>query len=179
VHGVQCASAPARSCAEVRRLAPCEAMVELELTRTAQDRRLYAIEGVGTLRLEGLWSRRATAEAGSDAWLLDGGGLFSRAVRATDAFGIVVGEFRPAHLRRGGRLTWRGRELALRPASRWRERYALADGDAELALLDAKGRGRRPVKIGVEDLAAFDPGLLLMAAFVARGLAEQAASSAA
>jgi hypothetical protein len=41
------------------------------------------------------------------------------------------------------------RELMLRPASRWRERYALAEGDHELAVFEGKGWGRRPVKITV------------------------------
>ena len=35
-------------------------MAELELTRAADDRRLYVLEGVGTLRLGGWFSRRAT-----------------------------------------------------------------------------------------------------------------------
>ena len=47
-----------------------------------------------------------------------------------------------------------GRELALRPASRWRERYALADGDHELAVFDGRGWGRRPVTVVVDDPAA-------------------------
>jgi len=67
----------------------------------------------------------------------------------------------------------------LRPASRWRERYALADGDRELAVLDGKGWGKRPVKITTEDPAAVEPGLLLFAVFVVRGLAEDAGAAAA
>ena len=43
-------------------------MPELELKRTPGDRRLYALEDVGTLRLEGITSRKATAEAGADRW---------------------------------------------------------------------------------------------------------------
>jgi hypothetical protein len=66
----------------------------------------------------------------------------------------------------------------LRPASRWRERYALADGDHELAVFEGKGWGRRPVKITVDDPRAPDPGLLLFAAFVVRGLGEDASAAA-
>jgi hypothetical protein len=79
----------------------------------------------------------------------------------------------------GGVLTWSGRELELRPASKWRERYALAEGMRELALLDSKGRSRRPVKVSVDEPEAVDPGLLLFAAFVVRGLAEDANTAAA
>ena len=43
-------------------------MKELELTRTAHDRRLYTLEGVGTIRLEGMFSNSATAHAGDETW---------------------------------------------------------------------------------------------------------------
>jgi hypothetical protein len=151
---------------------------DLELTRASGDRRLYALEGVGTLRLEGLASRAATAEAGEARWQVAPRRFPQRGIQATDATGTAVGEFKPSGLRRGGALRWTGRELTLRPASRWRERYALADGDHELAILDGKGWGRRPVRVIVDDSAAVDPGLLLFAAFVVRGLAEDAGAAA-
>ena len=75
-------------------------------------------------------------------------------------------------------LRWAESEFALRPASSWRERYALAVGDRELALLDGKGWGRRPVKVTVDDVSAVEPGLLLFAAFVVRQLAEDAQGAA-
>jgi hypothetical protein len=43
-------------------------MADLELTRTRGDRRLDALEGIGTLRLTGWASRNATAEAGGASW---------------------------------------------------------------------------------------------------------------
>lgn len=153
-------------------------MAELELKRTAGDRRLYALEGVGTLRLMGLASRTATAEAGGIRWRLGRRRFWQRAIRATDETGMAVGEFEPRSLRRGGTLSWAGRELALRPSSRWRERYALAEGGRELAILDGKGWGARPVRVRVDDADAVEPGLLLFAAFVVRGLAEDAAGAA-
>lgn len=82
------------------------------------------------------------------------------------------------HLRRGGTVRWLDRELALRPASPLRERYALRAGDLELAVLDAKSCGRKPVTILIDDDEKIDPGLILFAAFVVRGLAEDAATSA-
>ena len=90
-----------------------------------------------------------------------------------------MGEFQARSLRRGGTLRWAGRELSLRPASSWRERYALAEGDRELALLDGKGWGKRPVKVTVDDPTAVEAGLLLFAAFVVRGLAEDAGAAVA
>jgi hypothetical protein len=154
-------------------------MPDLTLTRSRDDRRLYELEGVGTLRFgRGLGARRATAEAGEHRWALKTS-VWRRAVAATDEAGAVVGTFDPRALRRGGALQWGGRDLELRPASVWRERYALADGDRELALLDAKDWGKRPVRVTLDDAAAVEPGLLLFAAFVARGLAEDAGAAAA
>jgi hypothetical protein len=152
-------------------------MTELELTRAPGDRRRYGLHDIGTLRLEGMFSRSATAEAGSDHWHFARYGFWQRVIRATDAAGNVVGEFRPRDIRRGGTLQWAGRELALRPASSWRERYALADGDDELVILSGKSWGRRPVAVSIPDPEAVEPGLLLFACFVVRQLAIDAASS--
>jgi hypothetical protein len=46
-------------------------------------------------------------------------------------------------------------------------------------LLDGKGWGRRSVRITMQEPNAVGPGLLLFAAFVVRGLAEDAGSGAA
>jgi hypothetical protein len=161
------------ACATLRTVA------DIELTRIPGERRLFALEGIGTLRLEGLTSRTATAEADSASWRIAHSGFWQRRMVATDAAGAPVGEFEPRGLRRGGTIRWAGRELTLRPASSWRERYALADGDRELAVLDGKGWGRRPVKVSVGATDAVDPGLLLFATFVVRGLATDAGSAAA
>jgi hypothetical protein len=155
------------------------AMAELELTRAPDDRRLYVLDGVGSLRFEhSLGPRRATAAAGERRWRLRTS-LWRRSVEATDESGSAVGSFDPQALRRGGALTWGGRELQIRPASWWRERYALADGDRELALLDAKSWARRPVRVTLEEETdAVEPGLLLFAANVVRGLSDDASAAA-
>jgi hypothetical protein len=154
-------------------------MVELELVRAKGRRRLYAVEGFGTLEFEGLTSRAATARAGEKSWRIGRRGFWGRRIEATDEVGAAVGSFEPRSLRRGGAVSWYGRALALRPASSWRERYALAEGDDELAVLDGKGWGRRPVRISVPDPGSLDPGLLLFAVFVVRGLADDSSAAAA
>ena len=154
-------------------------MVEIELTRIEGGRRLYGLDGIGTLRLQGLFARAATAEADGSTWRFATRGVLSQRAVATDETGAVVGDFEPRKVRRGGALRWDGRELALRPASSWRERYALADGERELAVFDGKGWGRRPVKVTVDDPGALEAGLMLFVAFVVRGLAEETGSSAA
>jgi hypothetical protein len=151
-------------------------MVDLELTRSPRDRHLYELEGVGTLRLEGFASARATAEAGGHRWHIARRGLW-RQLQATDAAGAEVGAFE-RRLMGGSVVRWHDRCYTLRRASVWRERYALADGDSEFALLDAKGWGKRPVKITVDHPAALDPGLLLFAAFVVRMLAGESGAGA-
>jgi hypothetical protein len=153
-------------------------MPELELTRTREDRKLYALDGVGTLRLKGWLSRTATATAGERTWALSRRGVFKTVVEAVDAAGSTIGAFDPRVIRRGGELRWGDRTLRLRPASAWKERYALADGERELAVFNGRGWGKRPVKIAVDDLAAVDPGLLLFTAYVVRGLAEDAGAAA-
>ncbi|MDX6376480.1 MAG: hypothetical protein QOE98_783, partial [Gaiellaceae bacterium] len=141
-----------------------DSMADLELTRTREDRRLYALGDVGTLRLTGFWSRSATAQAGDRTWELTRSGLWRPIIRATDEAGTVVGEFEPrGGLRRGGTLRWGDRSYTLRPASSWRERYAIVDDDRELAVLDGKGWGKRPVAVTVDDRSPIDPGLLLFA----------------
>ena len=153
-------------------------MAELELTRGRDDRRLYEIAGVGTLRFEGLFSRRATAEAGAAAWSFDRRGLWQTTIEASDASGAVVGSFSPRALRRGGSLRWDDRDFELQPASMWKERYALGDHDRELAVLDAKTWGKRPVRITIDEPSLMEPGLLLFAAFAVRQLAEDASANA-
>ena len=153
-------------------------MTELELTRRRDDRRVYEVDGVGALRVGGLFSRSATAEAAGTSWTFDRRGFWNRTIEAVDATGAVVGSFDPRTIRRGGTLRWGGRELVLQPASAWRERYALLDGERELALLDGKGWGKRPVSIKVDDPDAMEPGLLLFAVFLVRRLAEDADAAA-
>jgi hypothetical protein len=153
---------------------------ELELARTPGDRRLYALGDVGRLRLTGFVTSGAVAEADGETWRFGRRGLWQRGVRATDEAGAVVGEFEPRAIRRGGAIRWAGRRgLALRPASSWRERYALVDGDRELATFHATSSGKRPVRVTIADGAVVEPGLLLFTAFVVRRLKHDADGTAA
>lgn len=153
-------------------------MADLELARSRDDRRLYELAGIGTLRFHGWASRGATAEAGGRSWQIARRGLWRTVVEATDVTGTPVGEFRASAMRRGGTLRWAGNEFAVRPASVWRERYALIAGDRELAVLDAKGWGRRPVRVTLDDGDPPEPGLVLFAAFIVKGLAEDTGAAA-
>src|SRR3954454_2912841 len=153
-------------------------MAELELTRSKEDRRLYELGALGSLRLEGLMSRRATATSAGVTWQLEHAGFWQRRIQALGSGNVVVGEFEPRTISRGGQLRWNERELQLRPASSWRERYALAVGDVEVAVFEGKSWGRKPVKVEIMRPEGVEPGLLLFAAFVVRSLANDASSAA-
>jgi hypothetical protein len=157
-------------------------LFEIDLARVPGDRRLYALDDLGTLRLEGLLMRAATAKAGAESWRFSRQGSWQRRITATDAAGEVIGMFRPRDIRRGGSLQWRGTGYTLRPHSNWRQRYALSHGERELAVLEAAGwwgwGTRRPARVWVDDRVAIDSGLLLFSAFVVRALADAANSDA-
>lgn len=154
-------------------------MTELELTRVPKDRRLYRLEGFGSVRLEGWFGRTGSAEAeGGRSWRFSRRGLFGRVVEATDVAGNAVGEFTPRDIRRGGTLRWGTRELRLQPVG-LRERYVLSEDERDLALLDAKGWGKRPVKITLAvQPAVIDAGVLLFGAFVVHQLAGDSSTAA-
>jgi hypothetical protein len=153
-------------------------MIDLELTRLPSHRRTYRLDGIGTVRLEGWFGRTGSAEAGNcRSWRFTRRGLWKRVIEAADATGAMAGVFTPRDLRRGGRLRWGTRDLTLQPVG-LRERYALVENDHDLALLSARGWGKRPVTITVGDLDAIDPGLLLFAAFAVHQLAGDSLNAA-
>jgi hypothetical protein len=154
----------------------------IDLTRVPGDHRLYALDDLGTLRLEGLLMRAATAEAGAGSWRFSRQGLWQRRIIATDAAGEVIGMFQPRDIRRGGSLQWHGTDYTLRPHSSWRERYALSHRGRELTVLQATGwwgwGTQRPARVWVDDPRVIDSGLLLFSAFIVRALADAANSDA-
>jgi hypothetical protein len=148
-----------------------------ELTRVPGDRRLYALAGFGTLRLQGFLGRSAVAQAEGREWKIAPRGFWQRQIVAADETGATSGVFDARAVRRGGTLRWGDRELTLNPASSWRERYELAEDDRPLALLDGKSWGKRPVRLTALVGEQLEPGLALFAVFVVRGLADDAASA--
>ena len=154
-------------------------MAELALTRSSGDKRRYELDGIGTLRLGGWASRWATAMAGERKWGLARRGILKSVIQATEPDGTVVGEIEGRSLKRGGSLRWEEHADALEPDSRWKEHYALVDGERRLATLEGKGWGKRPVRVELADDERIDPGLVLFAAFVVRALAEDASSAGA
>jgi len=58
-------------------------MTELELTRVPHDRRLYSLAGVGTVRLTGLLSHAAGAQADEQQWRIARRGVWRGGRRET------------------------------------------------------------------------------------------------
>jgi len=117
-------------------------MTALRLTRSAGDRRLYELEGIGSMRSEGWLSRSALAEAGEHSWRFAADGLFKRVYEARDGVGAVVGRFEGTTWGRGGTLVWAGTEMALQHRGVFHHRYILCGGHHELAMLDGSGYGK-------------------------------------
>jgi hypothetical protein len=156
-------------------------MADLAFTRLPGDRRTYVLEGYGRLRFGSWWQRGGLATAADGrSWQLKRAGWGRRAV-ATDAAGTEAARFEPKRLGRGGRvLVAGGGEYDLRPSSMWRERYALCEGDQEIATFEASGWGRRrPVKVETADGSAPDPLLVLFTGWLVKTLGDDSSSAAA
>ena len=149
--------------------------------RVPGARRLYALDGVGTLELHGMLMRSATASAPREPGASPGARCGDDSCRRRTP-GAEIGSFRPREIRRGGTVHWYGREYTLRPHGLLRERYVLADHARELVVIEATGwwgwGARRPVRLVLEHAAATEPGLLLFASFIVRTLADGAAADA-
>jgi hypothetical protein len=148
-----------------------------ELICDPADDRLWVLHGVGTLRRTGRMSRAATAEAaGGRSWQIVRHGWVRTGFRATDGTGAAVGELQDTLMRRGERLRWGDRELALRPDGRRRGGYELLDGERRLVTMTPKRPHKRALDIGLVD-EALDPGLLLFVAFIVQAYADDASFS--
>jgi hypothetical protein len=145
-------------------------VADLVLTRT--DKRLYSLEGVGTLRLQKMFWNAATAESGGRSWRFVRRGWFRRKIEATDESGQPVGTFEGNRgWRRGGTVRWEGRDFTLRSRSTWKaQRFVLQQGEHEVAVFEGRGSDKRPVTVSADEPLALDAGLLLLTAFAVRGL---------
>src|SRR4051794_8372544 len=155
-------------------------MKEIELVRSSPDRRLYTLGDLGSLRLNGLFMRSATAETDLGSFSVTKTRWTSASVVARDPLG-EIGAFHARTLGGGGSLTWIEETYALRHQQPFGETYALLNGDRRLALVTARGWWgwgvKTPLTMQVWDMS--DAPLLLFVAFVVRTLANQRNSDAA
>jgi hypothetical protein len=155
-------------------------MNEIDLVRSPSDRRRYTLGDLGSLRLNGLLMRSATAETAAGSFTVVKTRWTTASVVARGPRG-EMGAFHARTLRGGGRLTWLEEEYALRHEQPLGETYALLHGDRRLALATARGWWgwgvKRPLTMQVGNTS--DAPLLLFVAFVVRTLANQRSSDAA
>lgn len=156
-------------------------MAELTLTEDPDDKRRWTLEGVGELRWEkGMFKNgEATLTADGTTWSLENA-TFSSKATAVDAAGTEVASYEPkSAFKRGGELVVGDRAWALKPAARFKNRYALVDGDTELATIETEGWAQRRVVVELEDPASVPGEVLLMACWRVRGFAEESAGATA
>src|SRR5256885_1665774 len=140
-----------------------DSVVQLQLSRAVAERRRYVLDGVGSLRAQGLGFRTVIAEAGSERWRITRRGVWRPTIHAHDASGAVVGDFEARGLHRGG-LRWGLTELSVRPALSGHGRTAVAThDDEELIVIDGRTWGRTPIAVTVVVPSAVDDGMILFA----------------
>ena len=157
-------------------------MSELRLTRSPEDRKLFVLAGVGTIR-NGRWFKRSAelcAETG-DSWQVDRKGFRARPV-FTDGVGGEPARFEAyGTFKRGGRLEIAGAgTYELKPASHFKERYALSAEGREPATIEASGwSAKRPVTIEVGGQTEVDDLVLLAACWMVQQYAQDLSAAAA
>ncbi|RYB94376.1 hypothetical protein EUA93_08480 [Nocardioides oleivorans] len=148
-------------------------MRDLVLVRSADDRRRYDIEGVGSLRRVGLFSRTTLLLPDGDEPLTAQSRVsLSGQAEAVAAGGDVVGEFsEQTLLGHGGEVVWRGRKLRLESGTVLISRYVLRDGRTRLLEVQARGWGDKPADVTLGD-EPVDPGLVLFVLWLAQGFVD-------
>jgi hypothetical protein len=153
-------------------------MGDLVLSRSVEDRRRFDLEGVGSLRRVGLFSRTTLLfPSGGEPLTAQSRVGLSGGAEALAPGGEVVGEFTSqALLGHGGEIAWRGRWLDLRSGTVLISRYVLRDGDTTLLEVQARGWGESPadVTIGAEPV---DPGLVLFVLWLTQGFVDHDAGA--
>ncbi|MBC2931837.1 hypothetical protein [Nocardioides sp. zg-1228] len=152
--------------------------VELVLTRSDGDRRRHDLDGVGTIRRGGWWSRSCELVPVEGPPLTAAPqGRMGRAAVATDTAGVTVGRFaQKGLLTHGGELVWRDRPLRVRSEALVTTRYSVSDGDTALLEVRATGRGRTPARVSLHH-ERVDPGLVLFSLWLVQDFIAQDSSA--
>ena len=154
-------------------------MRELQLIRSADDKRRLDLHGVGSVRFENMWGTKLCLSApGHVDWRI--AGRWRRgATTATDATGAVVATLvgrRVEHGHRALDVTTPHQGIFDR-----RPPFVLVEGDREMARVAPQVWSEKPVDVTLmdEEFAAEQPQLLLFALWVACRIAASRQAGAA
>ena len=157
------------------------AMREGTLTRSAEDRRRFELEGYGWLRSEGWLTHKAGAGATSGAgWRFEPQGWTGGRAEALDATsGLPVGVYRrTGSFRQRGTVTWGARSYELTGVGWAGERFQLSSDGATLVELKVRGWGKKRVALTIDESLDREPGLVLFTCWLVQLLVEQSSAAA-
>lgn len=154
-------------------------MVDLELTRSREDRRRFDLPGFGSVRKLGLFGSAVEITTAEVVLRTERRGVFRTVVEARDQSGAIVGDFRSNALATGGQVRWRGESFELRSERWWGTRYVLTRADRPVLRLRCSGwGGRKPVTVTLEETGT-DPALVLFLTAVVQTVVSDSSSASA
>jgi hypothetical protein len=155
-------------------------MRELQLVRSADDKRRLDLEGVGSVRFENIWGTKLVLTAsGGGAWRIAGRGPFRRSSAATDALGTTVATMSRRGVEQGDRVvevtTPHQGLLERRPP------FVIVENGRELARVAPRVWDEKPLDVTLleEEFAANDPLLFLLTLYRAQLVAASRQAGAA
>ncbi len=154
-------------------------MTELALTRSGDDRRRYELAGYGSIRRSGWASRDSELRTTTGrVYVARPRGWTQRTAEAVDQVGSVVGEFRQRKvMSHAGDVAWTGLPHEISRESVWRGSYVLTHHGARLLAVKARGWGRTPAVVTLDDRSV-DAGLVLFSVWLVQSFVAQDAASA-
>ncbi|MDO9353747.1 MAG: hypothetical protein Q7T55_08625 [Solirubrobacteraceae bacterium] len=108
-------------------------MTPLSLVRSASNRSVYELAGVGSLWVAGwLGGERAFFTTNNGTWTCSKAGVIGGPLVATGPSGSVDGRFAPGFLGTTGSMSWARTQYALGPAGGFSTNYRLDEGGRTL-----------------------------------------------
>ena len=159
-------------------------MRELQLIRSADDKRRLDLEGVGSVRFENMWGTKLAFSAPAlDDLRIDGKGPFRRADVATDAAGHTVATLSCG--RDKGRVECGDRVVdvtgPLRGVLERRHPFEITENARDIARVASRVWDEKPIDVTLidEEFATRDPLLFLLALYVGNLVAASRSARAA
>ena len=147
-------------------------MTEFALTRSADDRRRFELDGYGSIRRSSWLKRNAEIRTCDGVERTTRQSPTGKHAGLIEAAGSVVADYqRTRWVDHGGTLTWRGLPYDVTVESHWRHRYLLSRNGVDALRVTYKGWGKKPAVVEVHD-PGMDPGLVLFMTWLAQTFVE-------